>query len=344
MISCAQNGEDVVLWRALGHVTGGRYVDVRACDPVHLSVTKAVYGRGWRGIDIDPVPEHARRLLGARPGNEVVRAAITDRPGPTVELNEMVGTGLSTLVRETAEEHERAGFRRRSIEVPAATMDSVCEQSHLLEGELHLVKIDFEGAESEVLRSFDLRRWKPWVVLVEATRPLSTEPAHEGWDPLLIDAGYIFTMFDGLSRHYVSPEHPEFVARLSYPACVLDDFVTVRSHELGVRVDALQRHVDTKSEVTRWRDDALNYWANSVAQVQVSEERSERMRAEAQRARRQLVRVRGTLQEVREDRNRLRGRVRALAERIEERERRSRSGVRSARGRVGAALKKVVAG
>ena len=76
-VSHAQNGEDVVLWRALGHVRDGRYVDVGAADPEVDSVTKAFVDRGWRGIDIEPVPELAQRLREARPDNEVIEAATT---------------------------------------------------------------------------------------------------------------------------------------------------------------------------------------------------------------------------------------------------------------------------
>src|SRR5664279_1896466 len=53
-VSYAQNGEDVVLFRALGAVEGGRYVDVGANDPIFESVTYAFYLRGWSGITIDP--------------------------------------------------------------------------------------------------------------------------------------------------------------------------------------------------------------------------------------------------------------------------------------------------
>ena len=58
--SFAQNGEDVVLWRALGHIANGRYVDVGANHPTNDSVTRAFYDRGWRGIAIEPDPTYAR--------------------------------------------------------------------------------------------------------------------------------------------------------------------------------------------------------------------------------------------------------------------------------------------
>ncbi len=42
-ISFAQNAEDVMLWRALGHVRAGFYIDVGAQDPELDSVTHAFY-------------------------------------------------------------------------------------------------------------------------------------------------------------------------------------------------------------------------------------------------------------------------------------------------------------
>jgi hypothetical protein len=57
-ISYAQNNEDVLLWRALGHVQDGFYIDVGASDPVEHSVTRAFYDAGWRGINIEPLPAH----------------------------------------------------------------------------------------------------------------------------------------------------------------------------------------------------------------------------------------------------------------------------------------------
>ena len=55
-VSYAQNGEDIVLARGL-RADAGFYVDIGAFDPHVDSVTKLFYERGWRGINVDPVPE-----------------------------------------------------------------------------------------------------------------------------------------------------------------------------------------------------------------------------------------------------------------------------------------------
>ena len=46
-----------MLWRAFHDARPGFYVDVGAADPDADSVTRAFYDRGWRGIDVEPLPE-----------------------------------------------------------------------------------------------------------------------------------------------------------------------------------------------------------------------------------------------------------------------------------------------
>ena len=55
-VSYAQNFEDVLLWRALGHIKNGVYIDVGANSHVEQSVTKVFYDAGWSGINIEPLP------------------------------------------------------------------------------------------------------------------------------------------------------------------------------------------------------------------------------------------------------------------------------------------------
>ena len=67
IISYAQNFEDVMLWRALGHIKGGVYIDVGAYDPLVDSVSKAFYEHGWRGIHLEPLPVYCNALRLDRP-------------------------------------------------------------------------------------------------------------------------------------------------------------------------------------------------------------------------------------------------------------------------------------
>jgi len=97
-LSYAQNREDVVLWRALGDLAVGRYVEVGANHPQDDSVTKAFYDRGWAGITIEPVHEFAQAHRDERPRDTMIEAVITDEDVDSVVLHEIAGTGLSTIV------------------------------------------------------------------------------------------------------------------------------------------------------------------------------------------------------------------------------------------------------
>ena len=65
--SFAQNFEDVILWRALGHVTNGRYVDVGAADPrAAAQVSRHELTGLFREIQQDRAGfEHTHRIVAA---------------------------------------------------------------------------------------------------------------------------------------------------------------------------------------------------------------------------------------------------------------------------------------
>src|SRR5262245_5878933 len=111
-VSYAQNFEDVMLWRALKHVSQGFYIDVGAAHPDEGSVTRAFYEHGWRGINIEPSDHYFSRLAGSRPLDTNLQVAVATAPGETT-LYEVAGTGLSTLDVAIAAQHRRAGWEVR---------------------------------------------------------------------------------------------------------------------------------------------------------------------------------------------------------------------------------------
>lgn len=243
-VSYAQNGEDVVLFRALGAVEGGRYVDVGANDPVDLSVSYAFYLRGWSGITIDPVHECAERQRAVRPRDVMVEAAVSGDPSGSVTLHQIAGTGLSTLVDDVGDGHRGAGWAVEDVVVPARRLDDVLSGAGWDGLDIHFMVVDVEGAERVVLETLDLARWRPWVVVVEATRPLTAVPTHESWESLLVDADYRFCLFDGLSRFYVAGEKwAELHSSLMVPANPLDEFKLAQVVGLEQEVSRLHRAV-----------------------------------------------------------------------------------------------------
>jgi FkbM family methyltransferase len=270
--SYTQNAEDVVLWRALRGVDHGRYIDVGANDPCNDSLTIAFYQRGWTGITVEPDPHFAAMQRERRPGDIVVEAAITEADGGTVILHVVDDTGLSTLDDERARLHALSR-QTHDVAVPTRRLDSVLQDAGWAGQDIHFMTVDTEGSERMVLETVDLSKWRPWILVVEATEPNTTRSTRRDWEDVVLGAGYRFCLFDGLSCFYVSEERSQQLAgALSYPACVLDNYMppALRHCEERARRAREVAHEQAHEiqslvvEVVRWRAEAISRWATAM--------------------------------------------------------------------------------
>ena len=254
MRSYAQQAEDVRLARVFRDQTDGFYIDVGAAHPVHDSVTKHFYDAGWTGIDIEPSATAAELLRQDRPRNLVLELACSDANGDATLYDTDV-LGWATL-DETIADHVRSvrvtdATARR---VPVRTLASICAE-HVTRP-IDFLKVDVEGHEAAVLRGADFTRWRPTVVVVEATRPHTTEPTHDEWEGLLTRAGYVFAAFDGINRFYVPTERDDLRAALEPPVTVLDGWETHRqmaADEAAERLQGLVERLESDLETERGR-------------------------------------------------------------------------------------------
>jgi len=221
-ISYAHNFEDVMLWRALGQVTKGFYIDIGACYPVLGSVSLAFYERGWRGVHVEPSPTLAEMLRQARPDETVIQAAVDSRESLLKFYEILENIGLSTGEAEIAETHRAAGLSPREIDVPSLTLASLLDR--YADREIHWLKIDVEGMEKRVIESWKPSKVRPWILVVESTYPMTQVKTHQDWEPMVLSLGYKFVYFDGLNRFYVSKAHRELKDTFKFGPNVFDDF------------------------------------------------------------------------------------------------------------------------
>jgi FkbM family methyltransferase len=244
-VSYAQNGEDVLLFRALHDVRHGFYIDVGAAEPEADSVTCAFYQRGWRGINIEPTRDAFERLQAGRPGDINLNLAVAEHNGSAPFYVVDDGAGLSTMMADQNKALRGQGWTAIETTVTTRTLTSVVAQH--VTGSVHFLKIDAEGAERSVLASADLRLFRPWIILVEATAPNSRDPTFADWEGLLLEADYRFAWFDGLNRYYLAEEHAERATAFTAPPNVFDGFITYRewnatqtSHALTTRAEGAE--------------------------------------------------------------------------------------------------------
>jgi FkbM family methyltransferase len=229
-VSYAQNLEDVMLWRALGSIDRGFYVDVGAAWPTQDSVTKAFYERGWNGINIEPNPSFAAQLEKERPRDINLPIAAGCLEGSLV-LSIIPNTGLSTLDSQINQIHASHGWHSEQLEVKVSTLKNILDY-HLKEiQDIHFLKIDVEGAEYDVIKGNDWKKYRPWILIIESTLPLSEEQVYAQWEDFLISADYVYCYADGLNRFYVAKEHLRLAKYLKYPPNIFDKYVHCQEYE-----------------------------------------------------------------------------------------------------------------
>jgi FkbM family methyltransferase len=227
-VSYSQNGEDFLLDRVFGEEVG-RYMDVGSYHPFTGNNTFFFYERGWRGVNIEPTRQGYALLQAHRPEDLNLNLAASGQDGE-MTLYEVLGDrGNSTLEGEIAEPYRADGVEMRAHSVPVRSLRSLIETYGIEPPDL--VSMDVEGHEAAVIRGMPLDTWRPRVLVIEATLPLTTTPSHEMWEPMLLAHGYLFAAFNGVNRFYLREDLRDRVDRLATPINVLDHYVT---HELLV--------------------------------------------------------------------------------------------------------------
>ncbi|HHY0351350.1 TPA: FkbM family methyltransferase [Vibrio cholerae] len=268
-ISYSQNFEDVMLWRALKHIPNGFYIDVGANDPVTDSITKSFYDRGWSGINIEPLQSHYQELLQARPRDINLNCA-AGNGGGLIELWECDVRGWATSSLEVIEQHEKSGYKGNYHKVSIESLSNICAQ--YVHTDIHFLKIDVEGFEKSVLESMDFNFYRPWILLVEATKPNTTEENHLDWEHLVLGSGYVFAYADGINRFYVADERKEeLLPSLKYPPNIFDDYT--RSELVNIKNSLLK----TKLEFQELNKEVSSLMSQLASSEQLSENYHKRL-------------------------------------------------------------------
>lgn len=242
-------GEDVVLWRALGHRPPGFYVDVGAHHPVGSSVTKTFYNAGWRGINIEPITPLLELFVEDRPEDVNLAVGVSDVAGELTFYQVDNDLQRSTFDAHLAASYSAEGSTVAAHPVPVLRLDDIL-QEHQPE-RIDFLKIDAEGYEESVVRSIDLDRWRPHVLLAEVG-----SHATASWPDEIAKRGYTRALFDGINQFFVADEAlDELGSALSYPACPLDNY---ERYDDLLTINELKRQLaEARSEIDLLRERQL---------------------------------------------------------------------------------------
>ena len=197
--SYAQNREDLYLLALVGGKKKGFYVDVGANHPIQDSVTRLFYEKGWRGINIEPNIKLFKDICYDRPNDINLNIGIAEKPGELVLNIYPTHDGFSTFSKEVHKSHSKVGIKFKQAKVKVETLDDVLSK-YASNKVIDFLKIDVEGLEYSVVAGNDWEKYRPKVIVIEASDSQRCED-------ILFNKGYSNHFFDGLNNYYVADEH-----------------------------------------------------------------------------------------------------------------------------------------
>lgn len=213
--STSKDYVDVILYHIFHEYDELFYIDIGCGDPVIDNATILLYNKKKaNGINIDP-DEKAIALNNSERIRDInISAVVSETVGERPLIRQK--NGLSTICKNLERKEYTIGEKTsRSL-----SLKQICD-NYLERGmHIHILKIDAQGAEEEVLLSADFINYRPYVVVIKATYPMSMIPSYEEWENLLLENHYHFVYKRGANRYYVADERRKLDRRfdmIQYP-------------------------------------------------------------------------------------------------------------------------------
>ena len=139
----------------------GFYIDVGCYHPFINNNTKLFYKKGWSGINIDLDYHTIDFFNHVRKEDENIHTAISDEETEK-ELyffhNRSAINSLDPKRKDEAKETKKVLTRK---------LDTIIENSKFKKKKINFLTVDVEGHEYEVIKSLNLQKYSPEIILVE---------------------------------------------------------------------------------------------------------------------------------------------------------------------------------
>jgi len=149
----------------------GTCIDVGMGDPVQGSNTYYFEQMGWTCLCIEPIPNYCARAEGIRKHIENVACGSEHLEGQKFDVYTVNGDNqmaISSLKPDDRliESHKHIINNVNTITVQVRTLDEILLKHPYIES-IDYISIDTENTELEVLKGFDINRWKPTLFVIE---------------------------------------------------------------------------------------------------------------------------------------------------------------------------------
>ncbi|MDA8822785.1 FkbM family methyltransferase [Candidatus Pelagibacter bacterium] len=163
-ISYSLTGIDLIVDYMFKNKTGF-FIDIGCNHPVYNNNTYKLYKRGWNGINIDIDKKSIDLFNIFRKKDLNLNIAISSSENTKEFINFHEKSPINRLKNK---DDDLNSFKFESVKkIKSSTLNSVIDNSIYKKKKIDFVSIDVEGHELEVIKGFDLEKYKPSVIIIE---------------------------------------------------------------------------------------------------------------------------------------------------------------------------------
>ena len=158
------NGVDLIVDYIFKSKKNGFYLDVGAQHPISNNNTYILFKKGWNGINIDLDKKNIDLFNIVRPNDINLNFAISDIEEEVDLFYYHDSSPINTLSKNVSD------FQKAKVSKVKKVQTKILNNILLeinLEDRIDYMNIDVEGYEEQVLKGFDIKKYKPYVVSIE---------------------------------------------------------------------------------------------------------------------------------------------------------------------------------
>lgn len=208
--SFSQQGEDLILDRIITRILKWNikekrnYVDVGAYHAIEHSVTYLLYLRRWKGIVFDPSRSTLKTFRQLRKRDIFINAVVGNDDLSEVDFYIPTSARTDMASGSTKYPNQEQEINFRKVRFKQVNLNDELKRQNITK--IHFLNIDVEGAELEILNTFEFDTFKPSIIAVEIHGYNLEECLNSEEAKLILSKGYIAVGSAVITQFFVRKE------------------------------------------------------------------------------------------------------------------------------------------
>jgi len=157
--------EDLFIQNYFKNRLKGFYIDVGCYHPLDGNNTHLLHTKGWNGINLD-INFYSIELFNFLRKKDInIHSGISKKKDKLTMYYRKEINMLNTLDKKIAKIHFRNGFKKRNVQVN--TLNFFINKYFRKLETIDFLNIDAEGGELNVLKSLNIKQYKPQLICIE---------------------------------------------------------------------------------------------------------------------------------------------------------------------------------